>query len=63
MGSIVVVGIVVVGGWVVGATVVGTGFASGGENSHTSKARKSTSSIATNPFPLLPRWTMNWNYE
>ena len=59
VGSIVVVGIVVVGGIVVGATVVGIGLASGGENSQISIQRNSTSSIATKPFPLFPRCTMN----
>ena len=59
VGSIVVVGIVVVGATVVGAAVVGTGFASDGENSQISKYRNSTSSKATNPFPLCPRFTMN----
>ena len=60
VGFLVVGGGTVVGGLVVvGGTVVGAGFAFGGANSHTSKRRNSTSSNATNPWPLFPRWTIN----
>ena len=58
VGSIVVVEIVVGGG----AVVVGTGFASGGLNAHSSSIYLySTTSKATNPFPLLPRSTIKLN--
>ena len=45
---------------VVGACVVETGFASGGAKTHSSKYLNSTSSIATNPFPLLLRCTRSF---
>ena len=45
---------------VVGACVVDTGFASGGAKVHVSNSLNSTSSIATNPFPLLLRCTRNF---
>ena len=58
VGSIVVVEIVVGGG----AGVVGTGFAFGGKNAHSSSIYLySTTSKATNPFPLLPRVTIKLN--
>ena len=50
---------IVVGG---GAGVVGTGFAFGGLNTHSSSIYLySTTSKATNPFPLLPRFTIKLN--
>lgn len=67
VGALVVVGGIVVGGLgvvcVVGGIVDGPGFASGGANSHDPSPINSTSSTATYPFPLFPRWTMNWNWE
>ena len=53
VGSTVVVAIVE------GGVVVETGFASGGVNSQSSINLNSTSSTATNPFPLFLRPTTN----
>ena len=55
VGGTVVGGFVVVGGRVVGVLVVVVGLASGGCNEQLSKARKSISSSATYPSPLLLR--------
>ena len=65
VGSIVVV-IEVVGAFVVvgGAGEVGTGFASAGVKSQLDSTNlNSTTSIATYPFLLLPRFTINWNWK